>query len=333
MNNKKILITGIAGMIGSVLSKYFLSKNYSIIGIDNLSGGFKENLSKDVKFYLADICDHEIINKIFEIERPNYVIHCAAYAAEILSPFIRNFNYKNNVIGSINIINACINYDIEKIINFSSFATYGDGNPPFKENDLRLPKDPYGIAKLTVEMDLQQAYEHFGLKYSTLLPHNVISKYQNYWDRYRNAIAIWIRQCSLNEDITIFGNGLQTRAFSDCNFLCEPVEKLLFNYDNEFFNIGSDSPITIKDAANLVLNIGRQFGFNKSKLCFLEKRKEVVHAYCDHSKAKNILNFKDETNLEALIKEMFEYYLQLPNKTVQYMEYEIEKNMYSFWKK
>jgi UDP-glucose 4-epimerase len=328
----KIIITGGAGMIGSVLSRYFLEKGYNVIGIDNLSGGFIENSPREMKLYINDICNPQEINKIFEIEKPNFVIHCAAYAAEILSPFIRNYNYQNNLIGSINIINACINYNIEKLINFSSFATYGEGSPPFKESDVRNPKDPYGIAKLAVEMDLKEAYEHFGLKYSTILPHNVVSKYQNYWDKYRNAIAIWIRQCSEGEDITIYGDGLQTRAFSDCRFLCNPIEKLLYNFENEFYNIGSDHPITIKNAANLVLKIGKQFDFNKSKIIFLEKRKEVVHAFCDHEKAQKDLNFKDETDLENLIRDMFDYYLKIDKKEIKYMNYEINKNMYSFWK-
>ena len=320
-------------MIGSVLARHFLNKNYVVFGIDNLSGGFRENIPDKSIFYELDICDTPKINEIFKKDKYDYVIHCAAYAAEILSPFIRNYNYTNNLIGSINIINACINNNIKKLINFSSFATYGKGKPPFKESDIRQPKDCYGIAKLAVEMDLKEAAEHFGLKYSTILPHNIISKYQNYWDRYRNAIAIWIRQCANNEDITIFGNGLQTRAFSDCKFLCEPVENLLYNYDNEIFNLGSDRPITIKHAAELVLKIGKEFGFENSKLIFLEQRKEVVHAYCDHKKAKSLLDFKDNTNLENLIREMFEFYLTLEPRTVEYMDYEINKNMYSFWKK
>lgn len=329
---KKIIITGAAGMIGSILSRYFSEKGYQIVGIDNLSGGFIENISKETKLYINDIRNPQEMNKIFETEKPNFVIHCAAYAAEILSPFIRNYNYQNNLIGSINIINACINYNVEKLINFSSFATYGEGNPPFKETDPRSPKDPYGIAKLAVEMDLKEAYEHFGLKYSTILPHNVVSKYQNYWDKYRNAIAIWIRQCAEGEDITIYGDGLQTRAFSDCKFLCSPIERLLHNFENEFYNMGSDDTITIKDAANLVLKIGKEFKFNKSKLIFLEKRKEVVHAFCDHTKAQRDLNFKDETDLEGLIRDMFNYYLKIEKKEIKDMVYEINKNMYSFWK-
>jgi UDP-glucose 4-epimerase len=328
----KILITGNAGMIGTVLSNYFLARDYEVVGIDNLSGGFIRNINPKIKFYPTNICDSKQIDVIFEIEKPDYVIHCAAYAAEILSPFIRNYNYTNNIVGSVNIINACINHNVKKIINFSSFATYGEGIVPFKEEDQRQPKDPYGIAKLAVEMDLKEAYEHFGLKYSTVLPHNVVSKYQNYFDKYRNVIAIWIRQCINGEDITIFGDGLQMRAFSDAEFLCEPVEKLLYAHDSEAFNIGSDNPVTIKDAAELIIQIGKNFQLNNSKITFLEPRREVKIAYCSHEKANKQLNFFDQTNLNKMFYEMFEYALKLPKEEVKFMDYEINKNLYSYWK-
>lgn len=327
----KVLITGNAGMIGSVLANYFLAKNYDVVGIDNLSGGFLRNIDSRVKFYPIDICNLKEIENIFLIEKPEYVIHCAAYAAEILSPFIRNYNYTNNVIGSINIINSCINHNIKKIINFSSFATYGDQQPPFDESITRKPKDCYGIAKLAVEMDLQEAYEHFGLRYSTVLPHNVISKYQNYFDKYRNVIAIWIRQCIYGENISIYGDGSQVRSFSDAQYICSPIETLLDNHDGEAFNLGSDQPITIKEAANLVIKIGKEFNLNSSDLIFLEPRKEVKIAYCSHKKAQKLLNFNDQTNLENIIREMFQYALGLEKETIKNMNYEINKNMYSYW--
>ena len=328
----KIVITGNAGMIGAVLSNYLLDKGYDVIGIDNLSGGFARNIPSGVKFYLYDVCNADNIDNIFKMEKPDFVIHCAAYAAEVLSPFIRNFNYTNNVVGSVNIINACINYDVKKLINFSSMATYGVGNPPFKETDVRIPKDPYGIAKLAVEMDLHEAYEHFGLKYCSVLPHNVISPYQNYYDRYRNAIAIWIRQCILGKDITIFGDGLQKRAFSDCWYLCKPIEELFHSYEDEFFNIGSDHEITIKDVATLVLTIGKKLGFEQSKIVHLQERKEVKFAYSDHTKAKEKLGFDDKTDLDACIENMFKYAITLPPSEVTNMKYEVTKQLYDYYK-
>jgi len=329
----KILITGNAGMIGTVLTHHFLQRGHTVVGVDNLSGGFRHNVPKEVSFHRYDIRHAPSIEKVFNDESPEYVIHCAAYAAEVLSPFIRNFNYSNNVVGSMNIINACINHDVKKVINFSSIATYGELVPPFKETDTRKPKDCYGIAKLAVEMDLQEAYEHFGLRYSSILPHNVISKYQNYYDRYRNAIAIWIRQCLTNENITIYGDGLQKRSFSDCQFLCQPIEKLLTEFDGEIFNVGADKEYTIREAAEIVLRVGQKLTGTKSQIVYLEPRREVKIATADHTKAKTLLGFEDQTNLEALIEEMYLYAMNLPKLEVEYMDYEINKNMYSFWKK
>jgi UDP-glucose 4-epimerase len=329
---KKILITGNAGMIGTVLSRYFESGGYQVVGVDNLSGGFREHVSERVRFYPADICDSALINRIFDLERPNYIIHCAAYAAEILSPFVRNFNYTNNLVGSVNIINAAINFSVEKFINFSSIATYGDIPAPFVEGQMRSPKDCYGIAKLAVEADLAEAGEHFGLNYSTLLPHNVISLYQNYFDRYRNVIAIWIRQCLYGENISIFGDGSQVRSFSDASFLCAPVEKLFTMEDRDHYNIGSDQPITILDAAALLLKVAAKHGFKGSKIVHLEPRREVKTVYSSHEKARRILGFEDKTDLEKTMHEMFEYASKLEKREVLTMPYEITKNLYGFWR-
>lgn len=328
---KKIIITGNAGMIGNVLSEYLIKNKYSIIGIDNLFGSSTRNIHRKIKFYKEDIRNYKKINQIFQAEKPDAVIHCAAYAAEILSPFIRRFNYETNLIGSINLINASINHEVKKFINFSSIATYGDLKPPFKETQKRNPKDCYGIAKLATEMDLKEAYEHFGLKYVSILPHNVISKYQNYYDMYRNVIAIWIRQCIKKEKITIFGDGSQKRAFSDAQFLCKPIEKLLYNYEDEFFNIGSDQVVSIKEAANLVLKVAKKFNF-QNEIIYLEPRREVKYAYSDHAKANEKLNFKDETDLEKIITEMFETAIKQKPKKIKKINYEINKNIYSYWR-
>jgi UDP-glucose 4-epimerase len=329
----KILITGNAGMIGSVISRDLIKKGYNIVGIDNLSGGFVRNIPDGVTSYNADITDHAAIDHIFEKEKPSHVIHCAAFAAEVLSPFVRRFNYSTNIIGSINIINAAINNDCKKIINFSSIASYGGAKPPVKEDQIKYPIDCYGISKYAIELDLQEAMEHFGIEYSNVVPHNVVSKYQNYFDNYRNAIAIWVRQCYLGQDITIFGDGEQTRAFSDCKFLCDPIETLLTKYNGFSFNLGSDTPTKIKDAAQQVIDIWKKIKPESNiKLLFLEPRKELKHIHANHDLAKKYLNFKDETNLSLLIEEMFDFIKSIPREKVTNMEYEINKKIYGYWK-
>jgi UDP-glucose 4-epimerase len=163
-------------------------------------------------------------------------------------------------------------------------------------------------------------------------PHNVIGIYQNIWDRYRNVIGIWIRKVLAGEPLTIYGDGTQVRAFSDISFYMEPFEKLMFNHDGEIFNIGADKEYSINQVADILIKVSKEFGYNPEKI-YLEKRDEVHIAYSDHTKAKNLLNFKDNTDLEKTVREMFTWASKIPPKNVKYANYEIEKNLYSYWKK
>ena len=245
----KILITGVAGLIGSHLSKYLCNIGHTVIGIDDLSGGYEDFVDNRVKLYKFNLIDVNRLSEIFKLEKPGYVYHLAAYAAEGLSPYIRNFNYQNNIMCSINVINQCIINDIKKLIFTSSIAVYGFGDPPFKEDQTPSPVDPYGIAKYATELDIKSAYEHFGLNYTIIRPHNVIGINQNIWDRYRNVIGIWIRKILNNEPISVYGDGLQTRAFSDIAYYMKPFELLLTNFENNIFNIGADQYFRIIDIA------------------------------------------------------------------------------------
>jgi UDP-glucose 4-epimerase len=327
-----VLITGVAGLLGANFSRYLLKKGHTVSGIDDLSGGYEDSVPQNVSFHNVNLADAAAVNKIFSNEKPDYVFHLAAYAAEGLSPFIRNYNYTNNVLASANVINASVNNDVKKVVFTSSMAVYGVGNPPFTETQLPRPEDPYGIAKYAVEMDLKMAHDMFGLRYSIVRPHNVVGIYQNIWDRYRNVIGIWIRKALAGEPLTIYGDGTQVRAFSDIKFYMSPFEKLMEGYDGETFNIGADKYYTINEASDLVIDVAKELGIKASKV-HLEKRNEVHSAYCDHTKAHELLGFKDDTNLRDTILEMFKWAQQQPNRSLKTMNYEIEKNMYSFWKK
>jgi UDP-glucose 4-epimerase len=328
----KVLITGIAGLLGANFSRYLLAEGYQVSGIDDLSGSYESSIPEGAKFYKGNLSDTEFVNDVFKTEKPDYVFHFAAYAAEGLSHFIRTYNYTNNVICSSNVINACVNHDVKKVIFTSSMAVYGVGNPPFTEAQRPHPEDPYGVAKYAVEMDLALANSMFGLRYSIVRPHNVLGIYQNIWDRYRNVIGIWIRKVLADEPITIFGDGTQRRAFSDIKFYMKPFEKLMFEHDGETFNIGADKDFSINETSDLVIKVAKEFGYDASKV-YLEKRNEVHTAYCDHTKAHNLLGFEDGTDLESLIKSMFVWAKEQPSHEIRDMDYEIEKNMYSFWKK
>ena len=327
----KVLITGVAGLLGSNFSRHLISKGYEVVGIDDLSGGYKDFIPKGVDFYQGDLYDSAFVDLVFDNTKPDIVYHFAAYAAEGLSPYIRVYNYKNNVICSANVINCCINHNVDKIIFTSSMAVYGNQKPPFTECISPQPIDPYGIAKYAVEMDLKEAYEKFGLKYTIIRPHNVIGINQNIWDRYRNVIGIWIRKIINSEPISIFGDGLQTRAFSDIKYYMEPFEKVMHQYEDEIFNIGADQEYTILEVATLLQKISAKHGF-KATIEHYEPRTEAKHAYCNHDKAKSLLGFQDNTVLSEMIEEMFIWGLHQPNRSIKNMNYEVEKNIYSFWK-
>jgi len=328
----KIFVTGCAGLLGANYTRHLLASGHEVIGIDDLSGGYKAFVPKGENFTFAkfDLERRKKVVELFEEHKPDVLFHFAAYAAEGLSPFIRNFNYRNNLICSANLINECITHGT-KFIFTSSMAVYGEQEPPFTEDKRPQPVDPYGIAKYAVECDLKLAHQQFGLRYNIVRPHNVLGTYQNIWDKYRNVIGIFIRKTLNGQPILVYGDGEQTRAFSDIKYYMEPFDKLLTDYDGEIFNIGADKYFTLNQVAKAVQDIGKKYGY-EVPIEHGEPRHEVKHAYCDHTKAKTMLDFRDETNLEELIESMFVWAMKQPNRKVKHMDYEVTKDIYDYWK-
>ena len=328
----KIFVTGCAGLLGANYTRHLLNNGHEVIGIDDLSGGYKAFIAEGEKFKFIklNLERRKKVVELFEKYKPDILFHFAAYAAEGLSPFIRNFNYRNNLICSANLINECINYNT-KFIFTSSMAVYGEQEPPFTEDKRPQPVDPYGVAKYAVECDLKLAHEQFGLRYNIVRPHNVLGIYQNIWDRYRNVIGIFIRKTLNGQPILVYGDGEQTRAFSDIKYYMKPFDKLLTDCDNEIFNIGADKYFTLNEVAKTVQEIGKKYGY-EVPIEHGEPRHEVKHAYCNHDKAKNLLKFKDDTKLEELIESIFVWAMKQPNRKVKTMEYEVTKDIYDYWR-
>ena len=328
----KIFVTGCAGLLGANYTRHLLANGHEVIGIDDLSGGYKAFVTKGEKFSFVklNLERRKKIVELFEEHKPEVLVHFAAYAAEGLSPFIRNYNYRNNLICSANLINECIKHDT-KFIFTSSMAVYGEQTPPFTEDKRPQPIDPYGIAKYAVECDLKLAHEQFGLRYNIVRPHNVLGIYQNIWDKYRNVIGIFIRKTLNGQPILVYGDGEQTRAFSDIKYYMEPFDRLLTEYDGETFNIGADKYFTLNEVADAVQKVGKKYGY-EVPIEHGEPRHEVKHAYCDHTKAKSMLQFSDGTNLEELIESMFVWAMKQPNRKVKNMEYEVTKDIYDYWR-
>jgi len=328
----KVLITGVAGLLGSRLADWILDNTENeVIGIDDMSGGYEDNVHLDVKLYKRDLSSDDI-SDIFDKHKPDIVYHMAAYAAEGLSPFIRKFNYTNNLVSTASIINECIkNYSVKRLVFTSSMAVYGHGEPPFSEDDLPLPIDPYGIAKYGAEMDIKIAGEQHGLDWCIIRPHNVYGVKQNVWDRYRNVLGIWMYQYMNGEDMTIFGDGEQTRAFSFIDDTLEPMWKagIQHNCSEQIINLGGTKFYSIKESNNILKEV-----LGGGNTIHLEPRHEVKDAHPTWDKSVELLGFKDKTTLHDGLKQMWEWVQTQPQRErFHWGNYEIEKGIYNYWKK
>ncbi|MCC6174755.1 MAG: NAD-dependent epimerase/dehydratase family protein [Chloroflexi bacterium] len=290
------LVTGGAGFLGSHVAEALLARGEEVVVLDDLSGGFAENVPSGARFVQGSILDVNLVDRLFREHRIRRVYHLAAYAAEGLSHFIRRFNYQNNLIGSVNLIDASVNHDVECFVFTSSIAVYGRGQVPMREDLTPCPEDPYGIAKLAVEQDLRACHEQFGLNAVIFRPHNVYGERQNIGDRYRNAIGIFMNQIMRGEPLTIFGDGSQTRAFSYVGDVAPVIAEAGFTPRayGQVFNVGADTPSSVLDLAHAV---GRALGVEPS-IRFLPPRNEVVHAYSSHDKVRASFDCPPETALD-----------------------------------
>ncbi len=328
----KVLITGVAGLLGSKFASYIIEnkKKIEVVGIDNLNGGYLENVHKQVIFHKLDLV-HESLSEIFQKYKFDYVFHFAAYAAEGLSPFIRKFNYDNNLRATASIVNQCIKHDIKRLIFTSSMAVYGHGqNKIFDEKQIPDPIDPYGVAKYACELDIKISGEQHGLDWTILRPHNVYGSNQNIWDKYRNVLGIWMFQHLNGKPMTIYGDGMQTRAFSYIDDCLEPMWKsaIIKECSKEIINIGGIESNSIMEANNILKTV-----IGDGKTVFLESRHEVNHAVPTYEKSVDLLGFKHLTSLKMGLNYMWDWAKSQP-KREQFVwpKYELEKGIYSFWK-
>jgi UDP-glucose 4-epimerase len=296
------LVTGGAGFIGSHVAAHLLKAGHKVVVLDDLSGGFKDNVPDGAIFVKGSILDPALIDSLFQKHEFEYVYHLAAYAAEGLSHFIKRFNYNNNVVGTVNLINAAVNHRAKCFVFTSSIAVYGAGQTPMTEAMTPVPEDSYGIAKFACELELKVSHEMFGLDYIIFRPHNVYGEGQNIGDRYRNVVGIFMNQLLRHEALTVFGDGEQKRAFTHINDVA-PVIAESINISgarNQIFNVGAEVPFTVNELAKVVAAaLGRE-----AKVNHLPARNEVKFAFSDHSKAESVFGKRKKTTLKDGIQAM-----------------------------
>ena len=305
---------------------------HDVIVLDDLSGGFLDNVPKKAQFVKGSVADVELVKDLFKQNQIAYVFHLAAYAAEGLSHFIRCYNYHTNLIGSCNLINEAVNAGTVKCFVFtSSIAVYGEGQTPLVEEMQPRPEDPYGVSKYAVELDLEAARRMFGLNYVIFRPHNVYGERQNIADPYRNVIGIFMRQALQGEMMTLFGDGSQTRAFTHIDDVALAIATAAQRETayNQVFNIGADKPYSVNELSECV---ARALGV-ECRRQYLPARNEVLHAFSDHAKLHR--HFADcirGVTLEEGLKRMANWVHTAPKYPIQrFSGIEIWKNMPPKW--
>jgi len=328
--NKKALVTGAAGFIGSHVTDVCLALGMDVVATDDLSGGFEENVPAGTTWLQGDLKDQRFIDRLMTVGPFDYIYHLGAYAAEGLSHFIRVYNYETNLVASERLINAAILQKVKCFVFASSIAVYGRNQLPMTEDLVPQPEDPYGISKYAVELDLKAAHEMFGLPYVVFRPHNVYGERQNISDKYRNVIGIFMNQLLRGEPMTIFGDGSQTRAFSHVQDVAPIIARAPMTPGaiNEVFNVGADIPYTVRQ---LAAEVAAALGLPEN-VQHLPARNEVVHAFSDHTKLRRVFGDNPTVSLKEGIQRMADWVkAKGPRPPVVFKHIEVREKLPQSW--
>lgn len=313
----KIFISGVAGLVGSHLADALIKEGHDVVGCDNLTGGYRDNVPDGVEFHRDDVVDLDAMVTITrDCER---VYHCAATAYEGLSVFSPHFVTTNIVQASVSLITAAIANGSERFVLCSSMARYGtQDRVPFTEDMTPRPQDPYGIAKYASELLLQNLCEVHGMQHVVVVPHNIIGPRQKYDDPYRSVASIMINLMLQDRQPIIYGDGTQKRCFSFVQDVVDPLVRvgLSDGLDGEVINIGPDDAfITINELAAKIAQI---IEFDLDPIYVPSRPQEVHLANCSARKARELLGYAPQVDLESGLRSMIAYIQGKGVKPFQY---------------
>lgn len=323
--NDRILVTGSAGFMGSHLVDELERDGYDVYGVDDLSGGYLRNVSNKEKFTVLDLRDREKVAEYVARIKPTVIFHLAADATEGRSHFTPFSAVDRNLVAYINLLVPAIKNGMRKMILTSSMSVYGAQQVPFTEDMLTLPEDTYGVAKASMETITRINAKVFGFDYVIIRPHNVFGPRQNIADPYRNVLGIFINRLLAKKHFYIYGDGLQTRAFSYITDIVPPMVRAATSEAvvGQAINIGGEQVVTLKEIADIVLEEyfeGAEIPEMYRPKHLADRPQEVKYAYSDHSKAREMIGFVPKTSVKEGLGEMIRWAKEIGHQPFVYLD-------------
>ena len=301
-----VVVTGVAGFLGSHIADAYLAKGWQVRGIDNLLGGSADNVPAGVEFHNLDLDDLDAITPVFV--GADLVIHAACTAYEGLSVFSPALVVRNTVQISVNAMTATIRAEVPKFVYMSSMARYGDNwGDVFDETLEPKPQDPYGIAKLAAEKLLQNLSKVHGVELVVLVPHNIVGARQKFDDPFRNVASIMTNRMLQGKQPVIYGDGTQLRCFSFIQDVIAPIMQACESEQavGQVINIGPDeSPISILQLAERLAAI---IGFELDPIFMPGRPQEVYVALCSSDKARQLLGYETTVTLDQGLRDLVDW--------------------------
>ncbi len=319
----RIFITGVAGFLGSHIADRMLQLGHEVVGVDNLIGGYIDNVNKEVEFYQADCIDLELMKKYSQ--GCDVVFHAACTAHDGLSVFSPYFITTNTFETTMSVLSAAIQNKVKKLVYCSSMSRYGyQDEVPFREEMICNPQVPYAVAKYASECVIEKLAKLNGMEYVIVVPHNIIGPRQNYTDPYRNVASIMINRILQGKRPIIYGDGEQKRCFSFIGDVIYCIEKTITmdGLNSEVINIGPDEEfVTINELATKICEI---IGVEFDPIYIPERPLEVIYANCSSNKARHLLGYKTSTSLDDGLRQMVDYIKQRGPREFVYDKIPIE---------
>ncbi|MBW3023231.1 NAD-dependent epimerase/dehydratase family protein [Candidatus Woesearchaeota archaeon] len=295
----KVLVTGGAGFIGSSIADLLIKTGHNVVIIDNLSSGKKEYVNEKAVFYEADVTKD--MSNIFEKEKPEIVIHLAAQVDVVKSIKDPLDDAEQNILGIINVLEACRKNNIKKIIYTSTVARYGEPQKlPVDENHPAKPESPYGLSKYVAEGYVKLYSKLYGINYLIFCFGNVYGPKNK-----KGVICAFIEKMLKNESPEIFGDGEQTRDFIYVNDLANFVVSNLDKIKNKMFNLSNSSQISVNELFSILKDLT---GFAGEAKHTESIKGEIRDMLIDTSLAKKELNWNPKHSFKEGLKETFEWF-------------------------